>query len=81
MCTIKQGRIRTNTVRVRNKICSCHDIAEILLMLALNTNQSINHVRFRVKIMYSSVSTCELFQYTAHIKVQQSMFIKIQASL
>jgi hypothetical protein len=26
------------------KICSCHDIAEILLKLALNTNQSINHV-------------------------------------
>jgi hypothetical protein len=24
------------------KICSCHDIAEILLKLALNTNQSIN---------------------------------------
>jgi hypothetical protein len=25
-----------------NKICSRHNIAEILLMLALNTNQSIN---------------------------------------
>ena len=25
-----------------NKICSHHDIAEILLKLALNTNQSIN---------------------------------------
>ena len=73
MCTIKQERIRTKTVR--NKICSCHDIAEILLMLALNTNQSINHVRFRVKIMYSSVSTCELFQYTAHFKVQLSMLV------
>ena len=27
------------------KICSRHDIAEILLKLALNTNQSINHER------------------------------------
>jgi hypothetical protein len=28
--------------KFNNKICSRHDIAEILLKLALNTNQSIN---------------------------------------
>ena len=27
-----------------NKICSRHDIVEILLMLTLNTNQSINQL-------------------------------------
>jgi hypothetical protein len=30
-------------VSLVNEICSRHDIAEILLKLALNTNQSINH--------------------------------------
>ena len=29
-------------IHVFHLICSCHDIAEILLMFALNTNQSIN---------------------------------------
>ena len=29
-------------VQVNNQICSPHDIAEILLKLALSTNQSIN---------------------------------------
>ena len=29
------------SVKVNNKICSSHDIAKILLKLALNTNQSI----------------------------------------
>ena len=29
-------------------ICSSHDISEILLMLALNTNQSINHIKLRL---------------------------------
>ena len=31
-------------LRLINTICSRHDIAEILLQLALNTNQSINHL-------------------------------------
>ena len=30
------------SLKFNNKICSRHDIAEILLMLALNTDQSIN---------------------------------------
>jgi len=28
--------------KFNNKICSRHDVAELLLKLALNTNQSIN---------------------------------------
>jgi hypothetical protein len=29
----------------QSKICSCHDIAEIMLSLALNTNQSTSRVK------------------------------------
>jgi hypothetical protein len=42
LCVYRMSQIH-NTSRVLSyiKICSLHDIAEILLMLALNTNQSI----------------------------------------
>jgi hypothetical protein len=39
VCFISKGLV---DVQVNNKICSCHNIAEILLKLVSNTNQSIN---------------------------------------
>ena len=45
-----------------NKICSRHDIAEILLMLTLNTNQSINnkmcslHDRAEIQLMLALIT-------------------------
>ena len=40
-----------------NKICPCHNIAEILLKLTLNTNQSINVPIFGFKFLQSKNSS------------------------
>jgi hypothetical protein len=46
-------------VQFNNKMCSCHDIAEIWLKLALNTNQSINQsinlLWFNQELYFSSL--------------------------
>jgi len=40
---------------LKNKICSCHNIAKILLKLVLNTNQSINQSNIKWSFKTGSI--------------------------
>ena len=47
--------------KFNNKICSHHDIAEILLKLALNTNQSINQLMVKIENVNIKFSVHDTF--------------------
>ena len=53
-------------------ICTCHDIAEILLKLALNTNQSINWMKYRdITVLHRNQSNTGVYNLLQYWKVKE----------
>ena len=66
-------------VQVKNQICSRHDIAEILLRLALNINQTINtYTLIPIFIRKGKMGTHLLYSFGSDIL---TLYIYIHGSL
>ena len=70
LCFISKNLVGAQVQQLNNKICSRHDIAEILLMLVLSNNHSINQSVSCTKFIRTvSVAVLDAIQFLHNIKL------------